>query len=230
MRRCWRKEYLLDQTWHGVCVLLISTKRTREGVLHHLALSGVQKCHCIRLLRCRRTSPPRWLLWLVIFLSWWCLCSLLFLIIFSLARVKLAKRYFYISSSLGVKFIRRRVELLHNRLTWDLWQLIFKPFKNFVEINLEVCLFLGLLLQKLLEFILFLIDLEPVHLIFAITQPVQIILFIVFASSFDIKASCEALSLCEVIFEGLIFASLLWDCTKLELKNEKLFYLLMRDG
>ena len=115
-----------------------------------------------------RRSPLNRLRWFLIFaprllpllllLSFASLALFLLLIFWHMfSEFDINRALFTITVTFGGE--RRRGKLLNDRFSGNLWQDFFQLVENFVKIDAEVGLFIGFLLQELLEFSLFFVHL-----------------------------------------------------------------------
>lgn len=109
--------------------------------------------------------------------------------------------------------------MLHYRLSWDHREAVFEHIEHLVEINVKVGLLHGFLLQELLEFLLFLVDLEPVHIIIFFIVRVDVVI----ASILRLRSEtgCLELGLLEVPVEGFVLATLFGHLVEVELQSKE---------
>ena len=105
-----------------------------------------------------------------------------FLIIFW-PRVQLAELNLDVEASFRIKLVRARIKLLHYRLAWDHRQSLLKHLEHFIEIDMEIGLFLRLLLQELFELFLLLINLKSVHIVLTLVVREKVIIRFTFGVS-----------------------------------------------
>ena len=216
----WEEDFL-DNTWHYRWVLLITAQMHREDILLHVFGCLVEQLHGVGWLGHVWPAPLCGLPGLFVFLAGCCLgSSLLLLLTVVVARVKLTEGYLDVSVVLGVQLVGRWIELLHLWFARYKRQTILKHIKHLVEVDVEICFLGSFHLQELLELLLLLVDLEPVHIVlfFIIREDV------VFTSVLDFRSEARCLKLCflEVPVEWLVVSAFVGNLVEVQFQSEEL--------
>ena len=111
--------------------------------------------------------------------------------------------------------------------------MLFQLLEHVVEVDVEVGLLHCLHLQELLELFLFLIDLEPVHIVGAFGVRVELFVTaqVIWMHTWDssLKLICLELCLGEVLVKSFVLAAFFGNLDELQLEDEELFDLLVWD-